>query len=480
MNEKISYEANKKTAIFKRISLIAIGIVLFVSGILASPMILGNSTVLDSDAYRQKLSEILDIMDSKWYFSKTLDDPTTYLMDKAYYGMTQNTDIDPHTTYMSTKEVSDFMSALNNEYVGIGVQFFNTGENTIITRVFKESPAEKAGILPGDIIYKVNGEDLTGYTSDKLVEIVRGEANTTMTMIVLRNGEQLQLQLTRAPLHNSIYSEQVDEHIGYIEINSFSDGTGEEFYEHLTKMPTVSKLIIDLRDNGGGYLGTLSKILNYLLDKGTVIMQEEFVDGQKDQIKTSGGKIDRIKQIVILINENSASASEVMTLALSEKGDNVTVIGKKSYGKGTVQTTQFFDDDSAIKYTIAKWLSPNGVSIDREGITPDIEVLQPNVYYFPFPAFEDEESYTIDQVNAKIAFMQEALSFLGYFVDRTDGYFDNSSYEALMAFEQASGLQEQPYNKQVNRDLYTAVVKKIKLDKSADLQYQAALEYLND
>lgn len=275
----------------------------------------------------------------------------------------------------------------------------------------------------------------------------------------------------------------INDKTGYIEIYQFGETTASEVKDYLTTMSEkgLEKLVIDLRDNGGGYLDTLVNLLNYFLPKDTLVMQQEYSDGKIEFSKTSGGNFENIKEIVVLINENSASASEVMTLALKEQRSDVTIVGVKSYGKGTVQVTKSFSDGSAIKYTTSKWLSPNGVWINKKGIEPDIEVKKPDAISANYSSMTDEEVYVEDTVSEKVKSAQLALDFLGYGVDRKDGYFSSNFKDVLMQFQKDFSLNVSgSLDSNTYKTIYSALAKEWSLNKQNDVQYQKALEILND
>ena len=436
-----------------------------------------------NDNVNEKFSYILNIMSNKWFFAK--DDPeiVEHVMDKAFYGMTSNEEVDPHTTYMSADEIEEFTHNINMDFVGIGVQFFNAKDYSIVKKVFKNSPAEQAGVMAGDIIYKVDGVEIAGKTSDEIVNLVQGKENTKVTIEFIRQGEPVTLDIIRAQINATTFGEMVSEDIGYLEIYQFGNSTSDEVNEYLRSMSEqgLKKLIIDVRDNGGGYLDALEHILNYLLPSNTLIMQQEYSNGSIDLSRTTKGEYTNIDEIVILINENTASASEVMTMALKEQRDDVTVVGTKSYGKGTVQITQSFKDGSAIKYTTSKWLSPSGVWVNKEGIEPDVLVELPTVITTPYGSMEEGSILEVDSVNVNTASAQLSLEFLGYTIDRIDGYFNEVTKEAIKSFQSDHSIEVTGVlDSNTFEAIYSAVSLELSMNKLRDNQYQKALEILNE
>ena len=477
--EQLEKQKQKKL----KIIVIVLGlIVTFVFGVLVG---IGKSktSIISDDEKISKLSSMLEIMGNEWFFASDYDNVNDYLLDRAYYGMTSNPDVDLHTTYMSKEEVESFTQSINMNFVGIGVQFYNSGEYSVVKKVFKNSPADKAGVIAGDIFNKVDGKDVKKITSDELAKLVKGESGSLVEIEFLRQNTPITINIIRQEINATSYGEMIDDKIGYIEIYQFGESTAKEVKDYLTTMSEngLEKLVIDLRDNGGGYLDTLVNLLNYFLPKNTLVMQQEYSDGKVEFSKTSGGNFENIKEIVVLINENSASASEVMTLALKEQRSDVTIVGVKSYGKGTVQVTKPFNDGSAIKYTTSKWLSPNGVWINKKGIEPDVEVKKPDAISENYSSMNDDEVYVEDTVNEKIKSAQLALDFLGYSVDRKDGYFSTNFKEVLMQFQKDFSLNMSgALDSDTYKTIYSLLAKEWSLNKQRDVQYQKALEILND
>lgn len=198
-------------------------------------------------------------------------------------------------------------------------------------------------------------------------------------------------------------------------------------------------------------------------------------------MKTTGGRIDGIGPIVLLVNGNTASAAEAFTLAMKEGRKDVTIVGETTYGKGTVQVTKYFDDGSAIKYTNSKWTSPHGVWINGTGITPDEEVQLADVLNMPYTVLKEDESYALDSVGSPVAQMQQFLQFLGYDIDRTDGYFDVSTQEALAHFITERKLDtKEVLNKKTMDALIAEVIRRWTGDESVDTQKKRGIEVLHE
>ena len=427
-----------------------------------------------------KIEKAFDILENDWYFGKDIENLNERLVDSALRGMTSQEE-DLHTEYMSAKEVEEFVQGINRDYVGIGVQYIKSGNMNIITRVFKNTPAEEAGVQAGDIIQMIDGEDASGFTTDEIKERVLGEEGTTVTIVFGRQGDDVTLTIPRRKISASAFGEIVENNIGYLNIYQFGNMTANEIDGYLDdfKQNDVKKLIIDLRGNGGGYLDALASIAARFLPEGTVVMLQEYRDGKTDKI-TAGKGMMEFSPIVILVDESTASASEVFTAAMMEQRDDVTVIGTKTYGKGTVQITRMFKDGSAVKFTTSRWLSPNGVWVNGEGIEPDIVVEDEEAISHIYTELEDDALFTIDQVDDAVCDAQLMLVYLGYQPDRTDGYFSAATKEALKQFQIAYDLKaDGDLNKETYEALYSALIYDYSTSFDHDTQYHKALEILN-
>ena len=429
-----------------------------------------------------RVEAIFDVLTQEWYFGRDQVDLETQLIEDAIKGMIDGTG-DIHTSYMNAEEVTAFTDAINRNFVGIGVSYFDNNGTFIIERVFIGSPAEKAGVLPGDIIKTVDGVSTQGLTSDDLVDRVRGEENTVVTIDFQRGEEVVTLEITRGVIKNTAFGKMIDEDTAYLEIYQFGEDTGSEVeqYMQLFKEKNAKDIIIDLRDNGGGYLTTLEDIGSMFVPKDGILIQQEIYSGEKLVSKSRGNILIDFEEIILLVNENSASASEVLTAAIKENID-ATIVGVTTYGKGTVQQQHAFSDGSALKYTVAEWLTPNGNHINGVGINPDVVVDLHPVMHEIFTLLTEDEAYGIDTVDESVQDAQLALDFLGYNVDRTDGYFSSKTLSALEAYIRDYKLENEPIiNKVLLDKLRSEVVRIWNVEKSEkDVQLKKALELIND
>ena len=282
---------------------------------------------------------------------------------------------DEYTMYIDNDNTSDLQEQLEGEYTGIGVEITNEvdGDKTKVrvSKVFKNSPAEKSGIKVDDYIIKV--DDIEVESAQMVSDTIKKGEKETYKITYIRDGKEKVLTLKRERvLINSVSSKEYDS-VGYIKIDTFSATTENQVKELIDGFgKNIKSLVIDLRDNTGGYLDSANGVSDIFIEKGKVIYQIKERDEKLKEYKANSGVYRKFNKIVVLINSNSASASEILALALKESAD-ATIVGTKSYGKGTVQETGMLSSGSMIKYTRAYWYSPNGNSINKEGITPDIE-----------------------------------------------------------------------------------------------------------
>lgn len=280
---------------------------------------------------------------------------------------------DNYSEHLSKDETSSLLEQLAGEYQGIGVEIY---QDKIIYNVLDDSPAKEAGLQKGDKIIKVNNEDVSEKDNSYVATKIKNE-NDKVEITVLRNNEEKKVTVKKDKLYiPSVTSKVIEEEnkkIGYIDITTFSNTTSKQVKKALLSLENdnIDSLVIDVRNNAGGYLISAKEIASMFLEKGKIIYSLQEKD--KTQTYKDNTSEKRDYPVVVLINEYSASASEILTSALKESY-NATLVGKKSYGKGKVQQTLNLEDGSMAKYTTAKWLTPNGKCIDGVGITPDYEI----------------------------------------------------------------------------------------------------------
>ena len=319
------------------------------------------------------LYETYDTIMKDYY--KSVDSNT--LIEGAINGMLGSLD-DEHTMYFDKKSKEAFDAELSGNYYGIGAQIQLTGEGTIrITKVFNDSPAEKAGLKAEDVFVSVDGVSVEGKSATEVANMLKSSTVKTSKIVIKRDGNEISFDVTKENITLfSVSSEMLknnNKNIGYLSVSIFGQKTYSQFKDALLKLESqdMDSLIIDLRGNTGGYLYTVTNMLEEFVGKDNIMYQIQSSSGVKKY--KSSKETSRKYKIVILVDENSASASEIMAASMKENYGAV-LVGKTTYGKGTVQTTKDLSNGSMIKYTIEKWLTPNGKNIDKEGITPDYDV----------------------------------------------------------------------------------------------------------
>lgn len=430
--------AKKKKQKQIMVSILA-GLLLFVSGFALSSIT--NPSYANTSNSNSKFASVHEIMNNMWYFGKDMEDLENVLVDGAIQGMV-NAGGDIHTQYMDVEYAKKFMTSLEGTFVGVGVSYRNINGDFIVERIYNDSPAQKYGMESGDILRKVDGANLEGLTSDEVGALVKGEAGTTVNLTIERKGEFLDLAIVREEVSSSVYG-YVKEDTGILEISSFAEHSGIEVenYLKLFASANVKHLIVDLRNNTGGYLTTTVDIGSLLMPKGSLVLQEETRDGAVKEYRTKDTVTPfEYENIAILVNEGTASASEVLTAALKENCD-ARVIGTLTYGKGTVQRSIPFKDGSIMKYTTAQWLTPSGNKINGIGITPDDIVELPLALEVSAPILTENESYEVDTVSEAAMVVQIYLELLGYPIDRVDGYYSVESEKIVKQFQSERALE---------------------------------------
>ena len=339
---------------------------------------IGNKIVVtsgESGEITSEISKYKSLIDK--YFLGEVDEEK--LKEGAIKGYIEGLN-DPYTEYISKEDMQDYMADTIGNFVGIGIYIVKDTEadRIMVLSPIKGSPAEKAGILPGDLIISVDGVEYKAEDMSVAANKIKGESGTTVKLEILRGTETKTFELKRENIKvNPVEGKVLENKIGYIEFSSFDEGTAQEFktkFEELQKQG-IKSLIIDLRNNGGGIVNEALEIADYILDKDDVILYE--VDKNNEE-KIEKSKNDPIinMPIVILTNENTASSSEILAGALKDHG-KAKIVGTKTYGKGVIQQLLTLPDGSGLKITSEEYLTPNRTKINKVGIEPDEKVELP-------------------------------------------------------------------------------------------------------
>ena len=341
-----------------------------------------NTKVIELDNNLSTFEETYKYILNNYYGEQEIT--KEQLINSAIDGMLNSLG-DANSSYMDENTSSNFNITLEGSYQGLGVEVGNevsTG-NIVIISVFKDSPADKAGLLPGDKILKINGEDITTQTSSYFANYIKVSDNKEFDLLISRNKEEKEVKVIREKvILKSIVSKLIEKNnkkIGYIYISIFANNTYEQFKEALKELESknIDSLIIDVRDNSGGHMSSAKNILSLFLDSSKIVYQTQDKNGIKKTYST-GNKTVSYK-IVLLGNQSSASSSEILIGGLKDNL-NAILVGEKTYGKGTVQELQTLPNGSQYKFTIKKWLTPNGTCIDKTGIEPDYKVQLSDEY----------------------------------------------------------------------------------------------------
>ncbi len=317
-----------------------------------------------SNESRKPIQEILDLIENKYVDKVDLNN----LTDTAIQAILQK--LDPHSIYISSSQLEDVNNDINGSFFGIGIEFEMYNDTLHVVQVIENSPAKKAGIKKGDLIIKTNDKNIAGLklNADDIRKMIRGSQGSKLNIQILRNGKQLNFTVSRdvVPVSSIDASYMIDKNTGFIKINKFSTQTYREFMTALTdlKKKGLEKLILDVRDNGGGVLDEAVEIADEFLDGDKLITYTEGLHMPKKEYRCRRtGQFEKGK-LIVLSNEGSASASEILMGALQE-WDRAVIIGKRSFGKGLVQEQFDLSNHSALRLTIARYYTPLGRSIQR-------------------------------------------------------------------------------------------------------------------
>lgn len=334
----------------------------------------GNQSVL-TNSTEKKLSTIYRLINTDFLYTDEMSEEI--LNEAAIKGYVEGLG-DPYSVYYDAEETKSLMESTSGEFGGIGVGLTQNIDTMIIsfTNVYEDSPGERAGFKEGDILYKVNGEEVTGQDLDQVVSKIRGEKGTEVEITVLR-GEQMEeysgIAIRDMIEATTVSSELLEDSIGYIAVSGFEKVTYHQFEAAIEELKTqgMSGLIVDLRNNPGGNLSTVCEMTDLILPKGIIVYTED--KNGKKQMEMSDEEHQLDLPLVVLVNGNSASASEIFAGAVQDYGAG-KIVGTTTYGKGIVQQIYSLSDGTALKITTSEYFTPNGRNIHGKGIVPDVVV----------------------------------------------------------------------------------------------------------
>lgn len=442
-NQEQPKEAGKFIKIKKFTFIMGIFLVIFLTaGITTIALTFGDEKVEslapDKHAEFEKLYTTYDEIKDNYY--EEVDEEK--LVDGAINGMIKSLD-DPYSAYMDKKEASSFHESISSSFEGIGAEIQEQDGQIMVVSPIKGSPAEKAGVKPNDIILSVDGKSVEGLSSSEAVLKIRGEKGTKVDLSISRAGESEPIELTikrdTIPIE-TVYAEMLDDGVAKIQVTSFSEHTVQELKTALEEMSKkdMKGLVLDLRGNPGGLLDQAIEMASLFIPNGEVVLQVEDRSGKK-QVEKSVNDGELKIPVVVLIDDGSASASEIVAAAVSESAD-IPLIGVKSFGKGTVQTAENFKDGSNFKYTAAKWLTPEGNWIHKKGIKPDITVKLPD--YASLPYISPDKELKASDSSSEVKAAEEMLKEAGHDPGKIDGFFDEATTNAVTAFQREQKIKE--------------------------------------
>ena len=332
----------------------------------------GDKKALGSET-QNKLNKLESIIDS--YYLGDVDEEN--MQEGIYAGYVEGLG-DPYSVYYNEEETALFKESTQGEYKGIGAVLSQNKETGIITfiQIYDDSPAQKAGLRDGDILYLVNGEEVTGIDLTKVVMDIKGEKGTEVELTVLRgdSDEEITVTSVRDTIeYPTVYSKMLEEQVGYIQITEFDSVTYDQYMEAWNSLEAqgVKGLVVDLRNNPGGSLTVVCDILDEILPEGKIVYTEDKNGKQQEMLSDEEHKLE--VPLTVLVNQYSASASEIFAGAVQDYGIG-KIVGTTTYGKGVVQQVFDLKDGTCMKLTISEYFTPKGRNINKKGIEPDVEV----------------------------------------------------------------------------------------------------------
>lgn len=389
------------------------------------------ATELDEEKFSQDvdfMKKVINFVLENYQYEVTQED----VMNGLYDGFFEV--LDDYSVYYSPKEYQAMLEDTAGEFSGIGVQIIDSNGQVVVLTPLPNSPAIEAGIKAGDIIKFVDGADITGLTVSEASMLIRGVEGTKVKIGILRGEETLTFDLIRRTIvTSSVEGSVMENNIGYLKVTEFSDNTVELVKQELSKFDAgnVKKIVIDMRNNGGGTLDASVDMLNLFVTEGPVVYVD-YATGKED---TYSSELKEQKyEIAVLINGGSASATEIFAGAVKYKNEGV-IVGTQSFGKGIVQSLYPLVDGSGVKFTTAEYFSVDRTPVHKIGITPDIIVENEKVDLSKFPVFSKTNKPVLGSVSLDVLSAEMMLETLGYAVDTPDGVYDKTSFDQIVKFQ---------------------------------------------
>lgn len=416
------------------------------------------------------LLEVLEILSERYLEEVSREE----LLDAAIQGMIDKLG-DPQTSYLDSEHWEEMKIKTTGSFSGIGVEITSSEDYITVIAPIKGTPGERAGILAGDRILEVDGKDLTGFSTMNAVKLIRGPEGTKVTLKIKRDGvaEPFTLEITRGNIQMpSVFPKMLESNIGYLQITTFAEQTGEDFATALLKLENqgLKGLLLDLRDNPGGLLDEAIEVAQGLLPAGDITHVVDRDDKIINTYKSYG--VAKPYPIVVLVNGGTASAAEIIAGAFQDSGAGI-LVGTKTYGKATVQHLEDLQGNSGLRYTVAEYRTPAGRDINEVGLEPNVAVELPDSF------FAGHHPITADMQpgdeSPQVLFLQKILNKLGFNTEE-NSVFDSATERAVRAFQSARKL---PVDGLVNYKTRKKLQDELdRLLEREDTQKQKALELL--
>ncbi|AIY05585.1 carboxy-terminal processing protease [Planococcus sp. PAMC 21323] len=363
------------------------------------------------------------------------------LVNGAINGMVDSLD-DPYSDYLNEEEASQFLEGISSSFQGIGAEVQERGGFITVVSPIKNSPAEKAGILPNDQIIAVDDESIQGFTTTEAVMLIRGEKGTEVTLTIKRgeNADPIDIKIVRDEIPiETVYAEMVGDNVAHIQVTSFSENTYQELLDAIKEMEDegMEALVMDVRGNPGGLLDVALDISDLFIEEGKPLFEVQAKGAEPEVYMSTAGTKVKVP-VTLLIDGGSASASEILAGAMSESAD-IQLVGEKTFGKGTVQTANDLQDGSNLKFTTAKWLTPDGNWIHEKGIEPDVEIGYPD--YASLPVLDTTVELKDGTISEQVKTAEQMLEALDYEVGEVDGVFEEQMLDAVKSFQEDEELE---------------------------------------
>ena len=428
-SKKLQEEKNKQKKNFIIISVV-VAFLAFCIGFYAS-YAFNNSSYKGS--HKDKLNTVYEILTEEWYYGKDYEDLEKGLIDKAIYGML-DTQKDPFTQYLTS------LGSLATSYEGLGITVSEYKEYFIINEVASKTNIDE-GLKKGDILISIDGQDLANKSSEDIKTLI--ENKKSVDLVVLRGNASIGLKgyiTTYTPI--TVFKDFSSEEMAYIQITEFAQDTSSylDLYLKEAKQEGYNKLILDLRDNPGGYITSVVECADLFMGKGEVVLTTKNKAGDSYSYKTKGeGKYD-FNKIIVLMNGGSASGAEALSAALNDNmGDKVQLVGVKTYGKGSAQKTIYFTDGTYFHYTYALWYRPSGETINGDGVYPEDTYAGSGIHLL---AFNKNITLKKDDYGTNVYNLQMIMKELGYYNETVNSYFGEDLVQSLKEYQNDRGITQ--------------------------------------